>query len=141
MSNKNITILLPIHKMDETYKELLTKSVESIQDFHNDVKLMIVCPTDVKKEIETIDLGQKLEILYNVHTGNSDFCSQVNRGIDNCDTEYFSILEIDDVYEPIWLKSISDYVKIYPDVDVFLPIVRDLTPDGKFMSFTIAESF
>lgn len=134
--SKNITIILPIHKMDELYKEMLTHAVDSIQDFHNDVKLMIVCPTDVKNEIDNFDLGQKLEIKYNVHTGETDFCSQINRGIDNCDTEWFSILEIDDVYKPIWLKSINEYVKIYPDVDIFLPIVKDINPDGKFTSFT-----
>ena len=28
-----------------------------------------------------------------------------------CDTEWFTILEIDDVFKPIWLKSINDYIK------------------------------
>ena len=96
MSNKNITILLPIHKMDDDHKEMLKNAVSSVEDFHNDVVLMIVCPTEVKTEIDTIDLSQKLEIKYNVHTGETDFCSQVNRGISNCDTEWFSILEVDD---------------------------------------------
>jgi hypothetical protein len=132
---KNITIILPVHKMNEQYKELLVRAVDSVQEFHNDVVLMIVCPTNVKNEIEKIDLGQKLEIKYNVHTGDTDFCSQVNRGIGNCETEWFSILEIDDVYKPIWLKSINEYVKIYPDVGIFLPIVRDTNSEGKFISF------
>jgi len=136
MSNKNITIILPIHTIEGDYKEMLQNAVESIQDFHNDINLMIVCPIDVKNEIDTMDLGQKLDIKYNVHTGDTSFCSQLNRGIDNCDTEWFSILEIDDVYKPIWLKSINEYVKIYPDVSIFLPIVKDVNSEGKFTSFT-----
>ena len=133
---KNITIILPIHKIDNSYQEMLTNAVESIQDFHNDVKLMIVCPSKVKSKIEKLDLGQKLEITYNTHTGETDFCSQINKGVQNCDTEWFSILEIDDTYKSIWLKSIHQYMKIYPDVDVFLPIVKDINPEGNFISFT-----
>ena len=34
------------------------------------------------------------------------------------------------------MKSINDYIKIYKDVDVFLPIVKDINPEGKFTSFT-----
>ena len=132
----NITIILPIHKFDDYYKEMFVGALDSVQDFHNDVILMIVCSQEIKTEIEKIDLGQKLEIKFVVNSGETDFCSQVNKGIDNCETEWFSILEVDDVYKPIWLKSINEYVKIYPDVDVFLPIVRDINPEGKFISFT-----
>ncbi len=133
---KNITVILPIHKIDGIYKEMLNNAIKSVEQFHEDVKLMIVCPTDVKKEIDSIDLGQKLEILYNVHTGDTDFCSQVNRGIQNCNTEWFSILEVDDEYKSIWLKSINEYVKTYEDVDVFLPVVKDINVEGNFVSFT-----
>jgi hypothetical protein len=90
---------------------------------------------DVKKLIDEIDLGQKLEISYNVHTSETDFCSQVNRGIQYCDTEWFSILEIDDEYTKIWLTTLNDYVTNNPDVDVFLPIVKDVNVEGKFLSF------
>jgi len=136
MSNKNITILLPIHKMDDDYKEMLKNAISSIEDFHNDVTLMIICPSDVKNQIDGIELSQKLEIKYNIHTGETDFCSQVNRGIENCNTEWFSILEVDDEYKSIWLKSVNEYVKTYTDVDVFLPVVKDINVEGKFVSFT-----
>ena len=136
MSNKNITIILPIHKMNENYSEMLKNAVSSIEDFHNDVKLLIVCPNEVKKEIDSVDLGQKLEITYNVHTKEVDFCTQVNQGIDNCQTEWFSIFEIDDEYKPIWLKSMNDYIKENPDVDVFLPIVKDTNENGEFLNLT-----
>ena len=44
MHKINYTVILPIHKIDELYTELLINSVGSIQDFHNDVLLTIVCP-------------------------------------------------------------------------------------------------
>jgi hypothetical protein len=67
---------------------------------------------------------------------DTSFPSQVNIGIEECDTEWFSILEIDDVYKPIWLKSILEYKNENTDVDVFLPIIKDINVEGNFLSFT-----
>jgi hypothetical protein len=131
---KNITVILPLHKLDDDYKVMLDNALSSIEDFHNDVKVSIVCPSKLKKDLE--NLSEKLEIEIVVNKGETDFCSQVNLGIEKCNTEWFTILEVDDEFRPIWLKSINDYMKIYKDVDVFLPIVRDINTDGKFVSFT-----
>lgn len=133
---KKITIILPIHKIDESYTEMLKNSVSSIENFHNDVKLLIVCPNELVSKLKEIELSQKLEIIYSINSGQIDFCSQINHGITNCDTEWFSILEVDDEYKPIWLKTFNEYSKIYPDVSVFLPIVKDINTEGKFVSFT-----
>ena len=131
---KNITVILPLHKLDDDYKVMLNNALSSIEDFHNDVKVSIVCPSKLKKDLE--NLSEKLEIEIVVNNGETDFCSQVNLGIEKCETEWFTILEVDDEFRPIWLKSTNDYMKIYKDVDVFLPIVRDINTDGKFVSFT-----
>lgn len=131
---KNITVLIPIHKISEDYKEMLNKALESVEDFHNDVKVSVICPNEVKSELA--NLSDKLEIDFIINKGKTDFCSQVNLGIEKCDTEWFTILEVDDQFKPIWLKSISEYQKIYSDVDVFLPIVKDINSEGKFVSFT-----
>lgn len=131
---KNITIIVPVHTIEGEYKEMLTKALSSVEDFHNDVKVSIVCPPSVKNELS--NLSDKLEIEYTINAGETDFCTQINVAIENCETEWFSILEIDDVYKPIWLKSVTDYSKIYSDVDVFLPIVKDVNNEGKFVSFT-----
>jgi len=131
---KKITIILPIHKIDGDYKEMLTNAISSIEDFHNDVILSIVCPTKIKEELT--NLSNKLEITFVENKGNTDFCSQINLGIEKCETEWFSIFEIDDEYRPIWLKSMNEYLNIYSDVDVFLPIIRDINQEGTFVNFT-----
>jgi hypothetical protein len=133
---KNITVILPVHKLNDEYKSMLQNAVESVKEFYNDVKLLIIAPTSLKKELEKIDLGQKLEVVYKFNDGESDFCSQVNFGLENCDTEWFSILEVDDEYQKIWLKSMDQYMKEHTDVDVFLPIVKDVNVNGEFTSFT-----
>ena len=131
---KKITIILPIHKIDGDYKEMLSNAISSIEDFHNDVILSIVCPTKIKEELNS--LSNKLEITFVENKGNTDFCSQINLGIEKCETEWFSIFEVDDEYRPIWLKSMNEYLNIYSDVDVFLPIIRDINQEGTFVNFT-----
>jgi hypothetical protein len=131
---KNITVIIPVHKLNDGYKEMLMNALTSVEGFHNDVKVSIVSPTTLKKELT--DLSNKLEISVINNTGETDFCSQVNLGIDKCDTEWFTILEVDDEFKPIWLKSMNDNIKENPQVDVFFPVVRDVNVDGKFVSFT-----
>ena len=131
---KKITIIIPVHRIDGDYKEMLNNALSSIEDFHNDVVVTIVCPPSVKNEIG--QLSDKLEINYTINAKETDFCSQVNAGIINCETEWFSILEIDDEFKPIWLKSMNQYLNEHTDVDVFLPIVQDINVNGNFVSFT-----
>lgn len=131
---KNITVIIPIHKINDDYSQMLNNSLKSIEDFHNDVLVSIVCPSFVKEELS--QLSDKLDINYVVNEGETDFCSQVNLGISKCATEWFTILEVDDEFTPIWLKSTNEYVKEYPDVDVFLPIVKDINVEGNFIGYT-----
>ncbi len=131
---KNVTVILPIHKWDEDYKLMFENAVKSVEEFYNDVKLTIVGPKDVISNIQLV--SDKLETKVLTNDGSSDFCSQVNLGIENCDTEWFSILEVDDEYKPSWLKSMNTYVKENPTADVFLTIVKDINVEGKFLSFT-----
>lgn len=134
---KDITILLPIYKLEAEDIGMLNNALSSVSDFHNDVKITIICPSDLKEKIGDMDFGQKLEvkILYNT-TSNTDFASQINIGIDDCDTEWFSILEVDDEYKKPWISTFNEHVKVYIDVDVFLPIVRDINVEGSFIGFT-----
>lgn len=132
---KNITVILPLHSVEGDYKEMLKNAITSVEDFHNDVIVSIVCPKSVEDQLN-FTITDKVEIKFITNEGQTDFCSQVNLGIEKCETEWFSILEVDDEFKPIWLKSVNEYVKTYTDVDVFLPIVRDINVEGKFISFT-----
>mgnify|MGYP000072533479 CR=1 FL=1 len=131
---KNITVILPIHKWDEEYSAMYENSVKSVEQFYNDVKLIVVGPTNVTSKITFT--SDKLETKILVNEGETDFCSQVNLAIDNCDTEWFSLLEVDDEYKSSWLKSMDSYIKENPTTEVFLPIVRDINVEGKFLSYT-----
>ena len=137
---KKITVILPIYKLETAEVLMLDNAISSVKEFHDDVKLTIVCPVGLMSKLETfiseITGAHDLEIkkLPNT-TSETDFASQVNLGIEDCDTEWFSILEIDDEYKKIWLPSMKEHMETYTDVGVFLPIVRDVNVEGKFLSF------
>jgi hypothetical protein len=133
---KNITIILPIHKIDEDYKGMLLNAVESVKEFYNDVKLLIVAPEKIKKDLSKIDLGQKLEIGYHFHNSETDFCTQINMGAKTCDTEWFSILEVDDEYQKTWLNNITQYMVEFPNAEVILSIIKDVNVEGVFTNYT-----
>ena len=131
---KNITVILPIHLWDEDYKIMFKNAVESVEEFYNDVKLIVVAPKQISSDIQIET--DKLEYKIIPNESLTDFCSQVNLGIENCDTEWFSIMEVDDEYKKGWLNSMNTYKNENPNIDVFLPIVRDINVEGKFLSFT-----
>ena len=78
---KNITVILPCTTIDGDYGEMLSKAVESVEQFHDDVTLNIVGPKDVVGTLTKEGLSDKLEINLTTNEGNTDFCSQVNLGI------------------------------------------------------------
>ena len=104
---KNITVILPVHFWNEEYEIMFQNAVSSVEQFYNDVKLSIVTTKKVADNIKNV--SDKLEYTIIHNGGETDFCSQINLGIEKCDTEWFTILEIDDEFRPIWLKSMMSY--------------------------------
>ena len=140
MDNK-LTVIIPIHRLNESEKDYFAKAVASVRE-QNELpeKVMLVIPKDskIKKELDSFDYGDKIKDILSVveNDGKTDFCSQVNFGVSNLDTEWFSILEIDDEFSKIWVSNFNKYSKYYDEVDAFLPIVLDANTDGKFLHFT-----
>lgn len=134
---KDITIILPIYTLGEDDVTMLSNAVMSVENFYEDVALSIVCPEKLKSEVEKLTFGDKLEtkFIFNTST-NTNAMYQVNLGIENCETKWFSILEIDDEYNSVWLKYMKDYTQNYTDVGIFLPIVENINVDGEFIGFT-----
>lgn len=52
---KNITVILPVHKLDDDYKLMIENAISSVKEFHNDVKLLIVAPTKLKKQFDDME--------------------------------------------------------------------------------------
>ena len=84
----NITVIIPIHKfIKETDLNYFNAAYDSVfknsQYFDGTLKLAVVCPETVSKEL--IELGKEnLNIIIN--NGKTDFCSQINFAVGQIDT-------------------------------------------------------
>lgn len=137
----NVTVILPIHRLNENEKEYYVNAVRSVANQKNNKVpkvLVVTANQELKETLESMEYDENLKNLVTiiVNEGNDDFCTQVNFGVDNIETEWFSILEIDDEYSSIWFNKFEEYKSHYSDVEVFLPLVLDVTPEGKFLHFT-----
>ena len=139
----NISVIIPVHQLDETTSKLLNNAVVSIKNQTlKPEEVLFVIPVntpaiestikDIVKDITSDDFNVKIVR----NDGLTDFCSQMNLGVDNVTTKYFSFLELDDEYSNIWLKSAKQYLTAYPDAGIVLPIIVDTAPTGEFISFT-----
>ena len=157
MEKTNITVILPIVNTDNLDYTVNTigedgKTITNTANYLNTAlnsittqkvlpeKVLIIVPSDMdtklikEKVSETIN-NDKVDFTFILNEGETDFASQINLAVESVETEYFSILEIDDQYATIWFDNVVKYRKWY-DVDVSLPLCLDVNSDGKFLHFT-----
>ena len=133
---KDITVIIPLHKFDETIKPLLERAIKSIP---KDLLVSISCGVNVnEKELYYLnDIFEGIEITVPIEKDEKDdFCTLVNRKVEEIGTKWFTILEFDDIYTDIWFKNVDEYMKYYPETTVFLPLeeITDFN-SNKFISY------
>lgn len=140
MENTNISIILPIHELNDETKKLLDNAIKSVKD--QTVKpseLVLVAPkdSDALAYIKTIDFGDfATSVTFAENDGATDFASQVNFGVSASKSDWISILEFDDEYANIWFKNVVEYRNAYPAVSIFMPLIVDVDAAGQFIGFT-----
>jgi hypothetical protein len=139
-NKNNISVILPIHEINEETKPLLNAAIESVKrQVVRPETLIIVVPknSDVHTYMETYDYGDfKSSVIIAENDGLTDFASQINFGVNTCKTEWFSILELDDEYANIWFKNVVEYIQKHNNVGIFLPIIIDTNANGEFVGLT-----
>lgn len=137
----DLTVLIPVHSVaDENFNALLDNALMSIEN--NVVKpanVTIVrcgCPEviEVLNNFDKSKYSFKINVLEN-KTGKS-FQNQINYGASQVKTKYFSFLEFDDEFSNNWFTNVLKYSDMFPDIDMFLPIITDVNSEGKFLGFT-----
>ena len=138
----DITVVLPVHELVNDKDITLFKgAIDSVanQAVRPD-ELLIVVPkgSDVAKTLNNFDFGDIKSMTRIVENpGKTDFQTQFNYGVENIKTEWFSFLEMDDEYSNKWFKNVVIYKEAHDDVDIFIPIVVDVSAeDGGFLSLT-----
>ena len=120
---KQITAIIPINKYDDTVKEMLGMSIKSFVETskNNPADLMIVGPKEVLDKVKE-DYSDVIAIY--VETTDSWFSAQINAAVKKVKTDYFSILEYDDEYTPIWFDNVAKYIETGDDIAVYLPLTE-----------------
>ena len=136
---KELGVIIPMHEFGKENIELLKKAVASIPA---DTPVCLSVPKGTKTTsvpASTFDGLDNVTFLKSEDEGTS-FAELVENGVKefskNPDIKWFSILEFDDTYTPIWLDNVKRYIDFMPDTSVFM-FLEDITDfnDGKYIGF------
>jgi hypothetical protein len=124
-----VTVIIPINEFNDTVKKYLSTAILSIKEQIENIPNLLVVYTSRAEESGLLTYLSEFSDL-NISTvkneGKSDFCSQINVGAKNAQTEYFSILEYDDKYSRIYFKNVEKYINELSDVSLFLQLTIDV---------------
>jgi hypothetical protein len=115
---KELGIIIPMHEFGKENIELLKKAVASVPE---DTPICLSVPKGTKstqfKDLSNVTLVVSTE-------DGTTFADLVNNGVNafnnNPDVKWFSILEFDDTYTPIWLTNVKKYIEIFHQIHIFL---------------------
>lgn len=111
-----LIVIIPVHEVNEDVKKLLPQAISSVP---NEVTVRVSCPNGVGKDVSPIVSSFKNAIIYEGKEANkSSFTELVNQAVGN--SKFFSVLEFDDVYSPIWFDNFKKYDDSYDDVSMFM---------------------
>jgi len=135
----DVSVILPIKSAFAIdFEEYFEKAINSLKTQRVSINELIIVHTNETKLNEFIngyDFGD-LNVVKHEWTKEANFAEQINYGVRTSKSEYISIFEFDDEYSTIWFKNVKNYVKYYPEVGAFLPIVVDIDEKGVFAGFT-----
>jgi glycosyltransferase involved in cell wall biosynthesis len=143
-NNLEISIILPI-KSSKTkdFDEYFKKAIDSINNQIRPISELIIVHTGEESLVTYLNEFNfnNLNVTKLLWDQPANYSDQVNFGISNAKTEWVSLFEFDDEYSPIWFKNVEKYIKSYPNVQMFLPVVVETDNKGVFAGFTNEATF
>jgi glycosyltransferase involved in cell wall biosynthesis len=139
MEKFDVSVILPIKSSSSPwFEEYFKKCIESIKTQKTQINELVIVHCDESSLIEflnSFDFGD-LNVVKHKWTDEPNYAKQINHGVRASSSEWISLFEFDDEYSTIWFKNVKNYVKYYPEVGAFLPIVVDIDEKGIFAGFT-----
>lgn len=114
---KGLVVIIPVHEFNDSVKSMLENAIASVP---KGIEIRISCKKGIKDDIEKGIKKNKNIVYYEKDDDASDFCSLVNYAVKG--SEYFSILEFDDTFSPIWFDVFKQYKDFFSDVSIYLPL-------------------
>lgn len=111
---KELTVIIPIDKMDETRRPLFDKAIQSVEA---DTPIILVGPKDELAKLK--DLQVPVVFLENE---DINLPKQVNLAVEKAETKYFMVLEYDDVLTKHWFDNLRTRMVSNPGLFAYMPI-------------------
>lgn len=132
---KELGIIIPMHEFGKENIELVNKAIDSVPEG------LSICLSTPKgtTPAKVKGVSSRATLVVSSNDGTT-FADLVNEGVNalcsNPDIKWFSILEFDDTYTPIWLDNVKKYIDFMPDTTLFM-CLEDITDfnDGKYIGF------
>lgn len=120
----NITVIIPIHEIDASYHSYIEKSITSLSRFTvKPTEVLLIGPelvlSQLKEKIDTIDTVNKYRLI--VNNEDTSYCNQVNLAVKEVNTEFFTVLEIDDDINQKFFEKLTKYEE--SGADIYMPIL------------------
>jgi hypothetical protein len=127
-----------MHEFGKENIELLNKAVDSVPE---EIKVVLSHSKNLDKR-KLKGINERVSFI--AESEGDSFAELVNAAVDAVanDFKWFSILEFDDTYTPIWLTNVKKYMDFMPDTSVFMTL-EDITDfnNGKYIGFGNAEAW
>ena len=140
----DVSVILPIKPAKtKDFAEYFQKAIDSLKNQKHQVDELVIVHTqeeDLINFLNSFDFGQ-INITKLLWDKSPNFCDQINFGIKNSKSSWISIFEFDDEYSGIWFDNVNKYIKSYPEVQMFLPVVVETDEKGTFAGFTNEATF
>ena len=133
---KELVIIVPMNVFGKKNIELLNKAVDSVPE---NMRVLLSIPNSIgAKDVKGV--SKRVQIVQ--ETDGTSFAELVNAAVGTLDDGWFSILEFDDTYTPIWLDNVKKHLEFKPDVSVFMVLedIKDFNTD-KYVGFGNAEAY
>ena len=129
---ENLTVIVPIVVLNtDEKKEMFINALSSIDDSN----IIVVGEKKAIESLNDIDLS-KFIFTTLINTGkDKSYVSNVNFALKNIKSEYFSILEYDDMYSSIWFKNVEEYIN--KDIDYGYAMTVHKTQGSTFNNVAI----
>ena len=144
----NITVIIPIHKYDDSLSTYFNNAIESIvknQGVSELPQVILVYPPEIEEQIvgfrdsQVRKFGDKFpESKYVLikNDGKTDYQSQVNLAVESVTTDYFTVLEFDDEFSTTYFKNVEKHINTYTDIDIFLTMLIEVNEKNEGMKLT-----
>lgn len=114
---KELTIIIPVDVMDDNRLSLFETAYKSIE---KDTNVIVIGPSAEIEKIKAKGVTGKKTVF--VENDDVNFQKQVNLAVEKVKTDYFSILEYDDVFTKNWFKNLDTWMTANPGLFAYLPI-------------------